>query len=193
MLPDQRRSHGETRRLRHATSKRSPSKLDLDVARAAPSAPASRPYHSTCVSAATSDLAAPAVVAIDDRALAAARVRRDVNSSCLAAKYSSMVWWKSRWSRVRLVKTAVWNMHSVDAPQRQRVRRDLHCHMRAAQPLPARETCDTGRAIRASCSRPAAASRPDGIRWCRPAQWFGPAARSIASMIRRWWFCRWCR
>ena len=30
-------------------------------------------------------------------------------SRCLAAKYSSIVPWKSRWSRVRLVNTAVWN------------------------------------------------------------------------------------
>ena len=52
--------------------------------------------------------------------------RSRVNSDAFASKYSSIVRWKSRWSRLRFVNTADAEPCAVHAMLRERVRRDLH-------------------------------------------------------------------
>ena len=76
------------------------------------------------------------------------------NSRRLAAKYDSMSRWKSRWSRVRLVKTAAANRIWSTRLQRQRVGRHLHRRRPAAGVDHLSRGTAAGRPTRAWCARP---------------------------------------
>ena len=69
------------------------------------------------------------IVGVDHRGRVARAASRTAGASRRSSPPCST--WKSRWSRVRLVKTAAAKLNAVGAAQRQRVRRHFH-HARAA-------------------------------------------------------------
>ncbi len=68
--------------------------------------------------------------------------------------------WKSRWSWVRLVKTAAANWIAVGAPQLERVRGDLHRAGAVAAVEHRAEVAPAGRSPRGWCARPRARRPP---------------------------------
>ena len=160
--------------------------------------PGSRPARSRRVGPArgrarrAASSARAVVVGVHDRAAVRAQ-QRARTATRLASKYASMSPWKSRWSRVRLVKTATSNAQPWTRFSSSECDETSSTAWRAAARPPSRGTAPGGRRPRASCAPPRSGGRRSGTGPCRarPTVLAGRAQRRRRS--GRWsWSCRSC-
>ena len=107
--------------------------------------------------------------------------QRPSNSRALAAKYSSIVPWKSRWSCDRLVNAAAANRTPSTRCRSSACDDTSIAHAPVAGVEHAREQCAAGRSPRASSARPARRAPPTPARSCRA----GRTGRRPPSRIAR--------